>query len=306
MRNSLLVIDISHDSITFSEFDMQTCRPEYTENYSFMDRRGSEEILTGHFLRHRHHNPVECCIICDAITTDKWLIPVHNPQMFLNIGSLKAETGINRVSVLSSSTALSFSALLPHENELIHLTGKDILSSAAPKFILKLDNVMSCSLLSYENENWTSHGLSGNYQVQTDEPFLQEFISQYGAHILLSERGLALIYNYVLIQRGKGAEIAFFGDVLQGGRDAMQEETRIASDIYFKLMGQYFDSLHDCSRYNHENPAFLIQTTQPAAFRERFWQTLSGQCSHSVYLMRNPHSRLYGAVAWVRQYSSTQ
>lgn len=306
MKNSLLIIDISHDSITFSEFDMQTCRPEYTENYSLMDHRGTEEILAGHFLRHRHHTPVECCIICDAITTDKWLIPVHNPQMCLNIVGLKAEAGINRVSVLSSSTALSFSALLLHEDELIHLTGKDILSSAAPKFILKLDNVMSCSLLSYENDNWTNHGLSRNYQVQTDEPFLQEFISQYGAHMLLSERGLALIYNYVLIQRGKGAESVFFGDILQGGRDAIQEEARVASDIYFKLMGQYFDCLHDCSRSNHENLVFLVQTTQPAAFRERFWQTLSGQCLHSVYLMRNPLSRLYGAVAWVRQCRSTQ
>lgn len=302
----LLIIDISHDSVTVSDFDMLRFRPASTERYSLIDFYDTNAILDHHFRQGLTFIPEACCIVCNAINTGKWVIPTHNPQMRLSVPELKAQTGIKKVYFLSPAEALSFSALVPEAGGTQHLTGSDNLAGEGIKLTVETRDRFSCSLLSRNSGRWQSSRICCNEPALTsDDAAITGFMHHYGYDALLNERGLVLLNGFFCARNDQQAEYLTYSDVLKDSDRNKQQERKAATDAYFNLLSRFFLQVQDRASVHGQDITFIVHTTQPDLFAVNYRQyvaTLSDNSPvHSVYLNASETPRLYGAAAWVSQ-----
>lgn len=303
MSNMLLIIDISHDSVTVSDFDMIRFRPVSIEHYSLMDFYDINSILDHHLRQGVTFVPEACCIVCDAINAGEWVIPSHNPQMRLSINKLKTQTGIKKICFLSPAEALSFSALVREASGIQHLTGSENLTGEGIKFTVETRDRFSCSLLRQNSGRWQASRIVCNEPVITpDDTAITGFIHHYGINALLNERGLVLLYGYFCARNDRQADYLTYRDVMMNFTGQNQQERKDAINAYFNLLSRFFSQIQERTSVKAQDMAFIIHTTQPDLFAVNFRQYVTGLSdnnpAYSVYLHSSDSPRLYGAAEW--------
>lgn len=301
MVTNLLIIDISHDSVVIAEFDRERCCPVYTEHYTVMEYRDTGAILAEHFGRTRHDTAETCCVICDALRSGEWIIPLHNPQMRFSENSLKLLSGSRQLFLLSTSEALAFSTLMPAEQHMLHLSGKDLIDVCGLRLTVELDNAVACNVLSSGTGKWKHRRVTDEPEALPYIPFLEDFIHHYGVRFLLSERGLTTLYDYFSIRNGKEAQGLMSADILTDHTRKDEEAYGLATEHYFALLQGFFSYLYSGLHNTGPGPVFVIHTSSPAGFKKFYRQHAPHSSAFSVYLIRNTTPRLYGAAAWYRQ-----
>lgn len=302
MVMNLLVIDISPDRVIIAEFDRTLRLPVYTEHYSLMEYRDAGSVLAGHFGGPRQRSAETCCVICDALRSEEWIIPFHDPRMRFRESTLKALSGIKTLFLLSPAEALAFSTLMPEEQQIQHLAGEDLLSGSGMNLTVELDNAVACNLLTRGAGGWVHHRMTGDPDVLPGIPFLQDFIHHCGVRLLLSESGLTRLHDWVSIRNGRDAQGLLSADILaeHGGAD---EETRgLTAEHYFALLHGFFGYLRSVLKPDVDGPVAIIRTSGPGEFGHCYRQHATSSPPLPVYLIRHNTPRLYGAAAWYRQY----
>ncbi|MDK9838551.1 hypothetical protein [Klebsiella michiganensis] len=302
MLTNLLIVDISHDRVVIAEFDMALRLPVYTEQYSLMENRNAGTILAGHFGGTRQSSAETCCVICDALRSGEWIIPFHDPRMRFPENTLKALTGIKNLFLLSPAEALAFSTLMPEDQRMQHLAGEDLLGGSDMNLTVELDNAVACNLLSLGAGGWEHHRINCDPEALPGIPFLQDFIHHCGVRLLLSERGLTKLHDWVCIRNGRDAQGLLSADILADHGGADEETLGLTAEHYFTLLHGFIGYLRSILKNNVHGPAVIICTSRPAEFELCYRQHTASSPGLPVYLIRNDTPRLYGAVAWFRQF----
>lgn len=301
MVTNLLIVDISHDSVTIAEFDRERCCPVYTEHYAVMEYRDTDAILADHFGRTRHDAAENCCVICDALKSGEWIIPHHNPRMRFSENTLKILSGSKQIFLLSSSEALAFSTLMPAEQYMLHLAGQDLIGECGLRLTVELDNAVACNVLSSGTGRWEHHRVTSEPESLPYISFLEGFIHHCGVRHLLSERGLTMLYDYFSIRNGKDAQGLMSVDILTDYTREDEETYGLATEYYFALLQGFFNYMHSVFNNSVPGPVFVIHTSSPAGFEKFYRQHAPRFSLFSVYLIRNATPRIYGAAAWCHQ-----
>lgn len=302
METNLLIVDISHDRVVVAEFDMVHRLPVCTDQYSLMEFRDVDAVLAVHFGRTRHSATETCCVVCDALRSGEWVIPFHDPRMRFTENTLKALSGIKNLFLLSPAEALAFSTLMPAEQGILHLAGEAALSGSEMNLTVELDNGVACSLLSSGARGWEHHRITGEPEALRDIPFLQDFIHHSGIKLLLSERGLTKLHDWVCIRNGRDAQGLLSTDILaeQGGED--EEARELTAEHYFTLLQGFIGYLRSVLNSKGHGPVVIIRTSSPSEFERRYRRHAAASSAAPVYLIRHDTPRLYGAAAWYTQF----
>lgn len=305
MSNNLLILDISHNGLSVSEFDLKAGSSSRPEHYSFMDYRDIHAAIEDCFRQGLGGLPQACCVICDAIITQDWLVFSHNPQMRLSVQWLKSSLGLKQVTFMSSADALACSAPVIQKNGFMqHLTGEDRLYTGNTVLTVEIENTLRCRLLSKRNNAWLLSAVHSNEaDFISDEPALNDFIYHYGLRALLSEKGLVLLYGYFCTLSGKAVECLTFADVLMERSPNTKHETEAAKMAYFKLLFHFLESIRTAADETEQGVAYAIYSSQPELFATNISQyttaTEAEAFKLSVYVNRCGMPRLQGAAAWI-------
>ncbi|EOZ9299964.1 hypothetical protein ACQYD2_004325 [Enterobacter hormaechei] len=304
METNLLIVDIGHDRVVVAEFDMVHGLPVCTDHYSLMEYRDVGAVLAVHFGRTRHSAAGACCVVCDALRSGEWIIPFHDPRMRFTEHTLKVLSGIKNLFLLSPAEALAFSTLMPAEQGIRHLAGEDVLSGSEMRLTVELDNGVACGLLSSGAAGWEHRRFTGEPGALPGIPFLQDFIHHCGIRLLLSERGLTKLHDWVCIQSGRDAQGLLSADILaeQGGED--DDARGLTAEHYFILLQGFIGYLRSVLNNKGQGPAVIIRTSRPAEFARCYRRHAAPSCAAPVYLFRHDTPRLYGAAAWYRQFQA--
>jgi glucokinase len=300
MVTNLLVIDISPDRVTIAEFDLALRLPVYTEQYSLMEYRDAGTVLAGHFGGTRQSSAETCCVICDALRSEEWIIPFHDPRMRFRESMLKTLSGIKNIFLLSQAEALAFSTLMPEELQIQHLAGEDLLSGSGMNLTIELDNAVACNLLSRGAGGWEHRRIIGDPDALPGIPFLQDFIHHCSVRLLLSESGLTKLHDWVSIRNGRDAQGLLSAEILAENGGADEEIRALTAEHYFALLYGFFGYLRSVLKPDVYGPVVIIRTSRPAEFGRFFLQHAASSSALPVYLIRHDTPRLYGAAAWYR------
>lgn len=303
MSRLLLIMDISHDKVTVSDFDILRFRPVSVAHYSLMDFCDIRTVLQHHLRQGSSSEYETCCIICDAIYSDEWIIPAHNPRMQLSVSELKIQTGIYKICCLSPSEALAFSSKVKGDGVLQHLTGPDNRDDTPIIFTAEIRERFSCSLFTGEETGGTGYTdriILDDPLFTTDDIALNDFMRRYGNGALLNERGLVLLYGYFCAGKNMQAGYPTYRDVLSGSPDNDEPVRKAALSTYFTLLNDYFLQVRQRVCANEQNTTFVIHTTQPDLFAVNFRRYTAAisdsNQSYSIYVNQSETLRLYGAA----------
>lgn len=303
MSRLQLIIDISHDSVTVCHFDMRRFSPAVTESYSLMDFVDIQTALDHHFRQRSSFVYEACCIVCDAIYTDEWIIPAHNPQMRLSISRLKTYSHISKVFFLSPSEALSFSALATEAGLLQHLTGPNNITGNPLRFAVETTGRFSCSLFTgnLNSGRWYSGCIHCDEpQITINDAALTGYMHDHGNSVLLNERGLMLLYGYFCTGSDRRADCQTYSDVLSGTSGHDEPARRAAISTYFDLLGRFFLQIKQQTFADDQDAAFVVHTSRPDLFSVNFREYIAAAPDfnpvYSVYLNSSATPRLYGAA----------
>jgi len=303
MSRLLLIIDVSHDKVTVSGFDILRFRPVSVAHYSLMEFCDIRTVLQHHFRQGSSSVYETCCIVCDAIYSDEWIIPVHNPQMRLSVSELKTQAGIDKICFLSPSEALAFNSQIKDDADLQHLTGPDNMEVNPIRFTAEIRDRFSCSLLTAKEtgvRGYTDRIICDEPLLTTDDEALNGFMHCYGNGALLNERGLVLLYGYFCARNNIRADYQTYCHVLSGSPGNDEPVRKAAMSAYFNLLNDFFLQVQQRVCANEQDAAFVIYTTQPDLFAVNFRQYTSAisdsNPAYSVYVNLSETPRLYGAA----------
>lgn len=303
MSRLLLIVDISHDKVTVSDFDILRFKPVSVAHYSLMDFCDIRTVLQHHFRQENSSGYEACCIVCDAIYSDEWIIPAHNPRMRLSVSEMKTQTGIYKICCLSPSEALAFSSKVKDDSVLQHLTGPDNRKGNPIVFTAEIQEQFSFRLFKGKETGGTGYTdriILDEPLFTTDDVALNDFMRRYGNGALLNERGLVLLYGYFCAAKNMQSGYLTYRDVLSGSADNDEPVRNAAMSAYFTLLNDFFLQVRQRICANEQNTAFVIHTSQPDLFAVNFRQYTAAMSdsnqSYSVYVNQSETSRLYGAA----------
>ncbi|MBW4204144.1 hypothetical protein JW319_22590 [Enterobacter cloacae subsp. cloacae] len=218
--------------------------------------------------------------------------------------TLKVLSGIKNLFLLSPAEALAFSTLMPAEQGIRHLAGEDVLSGSEMRLTVELDNGVACGLLSSGAAGWEHRRFTGEPDALPGIPFLQDFIHHCGIRLLLSERGLTKLHDWVCIQSGRDAQGLLSADILaeQGGED--DDARGLTAEHYFALLQGFIGYVRSVLNNNVHDPVVIIRTSRPAEFARCYRRHAAPSCAAPVYLFRHDTPRIYGAAAWYKQFQA--